>query len=556
MRRRHRLVGFFLALGALAASVAYCRHHLPGATGRVGNRFEGPPDQGDRGAPATSIANPLSTREPTGLTKAGSQGEPTLVVVVDAEDKRPILGALVSTSMLTSKGNAGRTGRDGTLSLRIVEGDTQIAVEAIGYERHLIPVEYPGLPLYRVELARGGEIRGRVLWAADGSSQEKAVVLAWPAGLVPEQDTVRSAVLHGEPRRDLWHARTGAGGGFSLGGLPEGVPVTLSAAAPGGICTDRLHTAADVAEPVELLLRPVYGAAVRLRGEDGSRLVTTPRLFGDGPTTRCRDSGVDLVEGTPVELVIAAPGLPDDVSEDYRDDKLLLYTTAERRPRVGPIEYGVRVPGYVPLDSEVHAYPLHQSFNEVVLTPIAGATQWGTLRITVNLSPSEVHRNEDSPLGMVRLLEDDGRPSNIAVHRRATDVVEGVPCGVFAFQFKVMQGYFHYPPWNSDRRRVVVCPEIGDIVIETAGTGSIQLLFETSKGQYYQGEVALRCFDTINETTFFARWRRAPYTIELVPLGAYLLKVERLEGRDAASIEEVMAYVSPEEVFVWTFVIP
>jgi hypothetical protein len=270
------------------------------------------------------------------------------------------------------------------------------------------------------------------------------------------------------------------------------------------------------------------------------------------------DATVHAVFGMPLELTVAAPQIPMDVSRGSRDDHLLLYTTSDRRTHEGPIRYEVSVPGYSLIDSEIFAAPLDGQVPVITLNPLDQGLARGTLRIQVLQLPTfaEAPFDEESTIGLVWLKSSGGALYSLAAHWRETELLEDIPCGTYEYKFKAAVGYFRFPYWTREVPTTAVCPYDGDVSLDMSGLGTIQVLFQFSNGTFYDGEAIVRCTDLASDGVFYASWERAPYFISLLPCGQYSLIAQRLDGVNTSTMAPAEASVSPNEEFLCPLFIP
>lgn len=249
-------------------------------------------------------------------------------------------------------------------------------------------------------------IRGRVRMS-DGDACRSGSVFAWRVGFVPSAADFAAERLR-SGTSPIRAAPIRADGSFELEGLAPAERYTLGAAAPGGALAERPSLVPPGREGVELRLRYLLGLAILLEDARGGPLRTSPGFFGRGPSAS--GPGTKLLENPPELAALPITGL--EPGHGSRDRWQYLALSETRIEELGPIEYGVEVPGYAPTDVRLQARPVLDRLEEVRVRLEPVAEDWGALDVALVGAPHvrDLGLPEDELVGVVRLVRDGDEP--------------------------------------------------------------------------------------------------------------------------------------------------
>lgn len=475
---------------------------------------------------------------------------PGLRVKVTNREGAPIEGALVSVRApedSSSPDNEPRTtdesGRVAFLQQLPVGSWLSAQKESHSTEK----VEYEGQAEVEIILHDGWDVSGVVSWSSDGPVAD-ARVLAIPAGRALSQTDVELIGL-GVQGGAWLDSRSQDDGSFTVSGLRRDEAYTLTAISPGCVCTEMPVARESSPSGVVVQMVAVYALLVEVRDEAGEPPKTSSRVFGQGQSWSVLDAEADTLHHRSAWLSLAGAEWLRSAPMNSSHDALLLFTTDEPRERVEGVEFSVHVPGYLPIATVLDVPRLGEDPQRVTLLAQSTSRAWGAIEVAVSaetlhpLQPGESTRN----LGTLFLHGVDTTDLSVRVNQTesGTELFQGVPSGVYEARFRARNTPFHDPPLDQEPLSVVVRGDgpPASVRVDPGGAGTFVLELSEPDGQPYDRAVTF-LLEGVNHPIGGARsyvhLERAPYIIDLVRPGDYVIRVQSLAAGFTPGQEELL----------------
>lgn len=376
-------------------------------------------------------------------------------------------------------------------------------------------------PLERL-VTEDAAIRGRA-YLPDETPCGSGFVFAWPDGLVPQAEWFRD---HQEtrPEHPVCVAPIQSDGSFCLASLPAGKRFTLGAVARGALCVERLTGVSRGSTTANLRMRFTFGVAVRLEELGGRSLRTAPELFGEGPVAS--GPGGKLLENPPELQALGVLGLEAGHGTRYRWQYLAVSDT--ERAAIGPLDYTVEVPGYLPAKAAVFATRLLDRLDESVVALEPRTEAWGEIAVQVSGLPQVLPfaLREDQLIGVVYLTEAEKDPIHFAVHANALgggDRIPGVPVGAYSAYFEAVDAYY-----QTEVQPVVVGAAQDPIRFDCSEAGT--LLIDVQEESRTHDRRFIAKIEDKDGAHFYVTFDSGPYLIPMMFAGTYRVTEAEVPG--------------------------
>ncbi len=469
----------------------------------------------------------------------------------------PIDGATIDTMVLDEQQPLGSTNSSGACVVELdPDADSEIVVSHPAHETVSAELSRPFPAEIELVMVPRGCIHGRVGSPSTVPVPEGFVVLAWPAGRLPDAGDV-SIALSGSsdgPPKELHLARTGRGGEFLLVGLSDHEPYTISGFSRSMVCLER-KTEVRTGERVDLVAHSLYGVHVSVVDELGNPVKTSPELFGRGHLWSCDPTTASPVLEARLEIESALELAGTPMPPLTSDSISLLFTAKEQVDFVGPIDYRVEIPGYRPVHEQLIALGSDSGLNAYTFTVAEAADGWGALEILCE-GGEELRPETFGTLQLMTTDHDQTYTAKLAGACLDRCRLEGIPWGRYHAWFEAENSYFRYPAWDEPPILVEIGTSPGQARLSMANTGSACLRIER-EGRPYEGPALLKVSDHTagDPRAFFAGFDRAPYCLDLLPPGPYQISLDRLPGFGPPDAPDVFLAVSGAGPAEGTFVV-
>lgn len=325
-------------------------------------------------------------------------------------------------------------------------------------------------------LKRGSAIEGRV-FEADGITPAAGVdVMA----LVQSNGHARirwqdvSRCQRSDPRACT--AKSDANGNFRIDRLHADWTYKVVAAGYGRVALAPVEGVAPGGPPISLTLVEVYAAWLQLTDADSGVVLR------GGSLRALQDADCEILDDDAVRLPLELgrwAGLPDECPAEFDPvSPVLVFRSTQAKPRIGPIQYFVDVPGYpAAWIKDLWATPIREkqvADRRVVTRDGSGGT--GTLRIRLENWSARRTFPPDASIGRLVLHAErrDERSRDYAVDIAAsssgTIELVAVPCATYRAVFRARYG-FHTQPSNDGEMIVEVCGARGEVHLDVGALG-------------------------------------------------------------------------------------
>lgn len=502
-------------------------------------------EQGNPASPLDNLEDRTSVRQSIPGTGA---------IRVLGESNEPLGGARVSFENESEVRLIGSTSDEGLLEVRpdsIEQG--WITASAVGYVPGIVPVPEPSWTRIELRLARGGKTSGVMHWP-DGTAVGAGYCVALAPEKPYEEGRVRSS-LSGSIRPGVRTGITDEAGEFSIDGLELERFYEVWAGGEAGIVRPVPPTHAG--EFLDLTIVPLYGACVRVRGEDGGPIRTDDQARGfwvswwsDDPSiARHRLETLPSGASKGVRLgnrVLSAGRLfmrSDWLAGIERpgEDLVFLFRCDDRREAVGPVHVSANIPGYTSEMIDLYPRRLDLGRLDVDMRLKSSASGWGVLDVYLGgtlgvLSAPDGHE-PGARLGTVQLGSlDNGSPLDVAVLAPVSSPIhlDGIPWGQYSVTFMAEAGSLRIPGDSEDPILVEVGPEPVECYLLIAGQGGIQVVVNRSGGGPFTGSLTLLLIEEgdIGEADLLGdevHFEGPPYVIEGLSEGSHHLRVQLVD---------------------------
>ncbi len=491
-----------------------------------------------RGAESRSPRSTVPARQ-SEISGPRTDGDLSVVVVVQDLDGNPVESARVSTSISNQSGftdAAGRfivdwKGRAGRITARARDG----RMGSIAFAEPPVVGEV-------VITLQGASIRGWVRNLAGVLPTTPVRVAAWPSdGSEPQnlEDRLSQCFsnTHAELDQTIRVTVVDDTGSFSIDPVDPSRPYDLFVAA-SGYCLERGAERAgrDViagSEAVGLVIAPLYVLNLQLVESGGNPVETSPLLWSGSGRPFVRFEGAEPISATDrSHFLLEGTEWKRSRVEQTSARILQLYTSFEDAEELGPIEMRLALPGYEPRQASVvaaRAWGADPRLQIVEMTPIADG--FGEVEILLE-TPSVLPFEEASPAGSIHLLPKgwtlpDGSPRIEllpGVGRRLA--VGGIPAGRYSVSINEY-GAIAVPP-ISPNPIDVLADQRSVVRIDLGPLGGARFEAFTRRGEPYEGRLHLLLVrervpvgPTFVAVPFRFDFEQAPYRLNTLPPGSY-----------------------------------
>lgn len=469
-----------------------------------------------------------------------------VVRVRERSGQIPITGAVVSARWGSELWIVGQTDENGVLVAHVRDGTTVLARHESFAPTWCSVQDASRAGEILLDMDSASRLRGRVIEHGSGLPVPAVGVFAVAAGESLSQQDWDSPV-GGEGR--ILESVTGEDGTFEIPGIRPGSGYLVHAS--GRWLLSESSLIEDTGQELELIVRPLHGAVLRIRETAGDCPQTNPRFTGWGPT-------VSLVGGHPVPSALpslARLGLVDLPLCSRRDDRLILAVDSSGLPTGGRVtaNVSVDVPGYSPHRFEIDLPALADGnglaeYSASIGDPI---TEHGDAVFTFSRATEHSTLIGRVARLVFRPVESGRLPKNCYLsldELPAGDlVVEQVPAGTYHIDLEAENGF-----WTGHAAteaglqatdRISILPgALTEISVELEGTGAVEFVLADSRGQAYAGPLSLGLKRMAVDGSPLGDDRvtmsGAPYVIDLLPVGQYRVEVDGRIGPRAADLHE------------------
>ncbi len=490
-------------------------------------------------------ASTRDTEPPLAATVVGRiESKASLVIRVLDDNNRPVHHARVV-----------RLATDGGLSIAEwytdITGRTGVSLPETGIVEY--EADAPGFLTERIRVdaqeVAGDEsvirlrpattIRGHVVWPTGGAVGAGCMVLAWPAGYVPDASQVLAlAATQGAPT--LLRCDTDAQGDFEFHVERGRGNYTLTAVGAGGVCMNRKAAPTDLEQSeTTLVLAPLWRTEVELTDSTGGEPKVAPGLFHTGFGWDGDDVGLEPLVSRWLEIELAehrassarSPRSPWMHYSWYRSVGTIPHAPGEI---VSGVLYAVGLPGYAAANAIVNAIPAGASGEPQRVMLVPTTTCRGSLRFKIeNLLGDEPRAFRSRALGITKLFGDEGTTLEFAVEP-GWNQVDGIPCGFYEVQFESYDGYFTTPLRHKDEHAPIIIEgnETVELSLREPEQASIEVEVRDDLGRSYLGGVMFLVRGRFGGTPAdkFVEILKPPYILEMLLPGEYELHIEHVAG--------------------------
>jgi len=477
-------------------------------------------------------------------TASTSVGARTLRIRVVAENNAgpPIPGCEVYLEARS----AGVTDRNGALTIEVDTESSEAIVLRVG-PHGFAPVELE-LDLREsltepivVVLVKESFLHGQVR-IASGEAPRSLVRVAcsrsdrWPDAAVME------LAFAGVPTPRIRVVDAAADGSFVIGGLEAGLSYMLMPFSCGYTPNGDFPVATTMDSPVTLIVAPLFGALVVVRGPGGSELPTSPHLLGGGPGwDSTLPSGAEGLFPTPAQVSLigrycageSAPFMPSGATGSWAST-LLLFAGGEghRVEEASAVDFGVHVPGCEPVNERIPVAWLGHGLQRTTVIVRALTDCFGTIQVPSQL-PLPAGWKAPGVLTLRSEFSKESYAYPIDVADPSSLVVEGVPCGEYRVSFAARDSLYRWSmPSDATLLRVGNSGAASLAPLVAPELGALEVHFVGSKDEEYDGSVVFSLefgegASTIGQSVEFFE---GPYRVGLVPPGSWYVRVIQMNG--------------------------
>ncbi|MCK6445864.1 MAG: carboxypeptidase-like regulatory domain-containing protein [Planctomycetes bacterium] len=351
------------------------------------------------------------------------------------ETGAPIAEAALWVAVETGVRRLGSTNEFGRFALAAVDVEgRQLWANAAGYETRSLWVATNACAVGTLELVlpRAAELVGTV-WHR-GAPRADARIVAWPAGVGPSCELLRSA-SEDDPR--LLQARSGADGRFVIEGVARGREYHVVAAVDG-LVTRRTVRGVRPEELLELELVALYGARIVVVERGGSN-VRTAAAWADASAEEWLDLDelAELVDGDEVVCLLDLAGVP---AAETRFDYAYLCTRGDGAPSAGPVMVSYRLPNYFAVTRRVDLPRAIDALEERRIELEPRGEPVGALQVEFRGALAELSLGK-APCNYLELVDDrDAKHRLYLEHTSGTARIDGLPCGRYDVRFVAADG--------------------------------------------------------------------------------------------------------------------
>lgn len=382
----------------------------------------------------------------------------------------------------------------------------------------------PHPPTLQLVLEPEALIVGRVV-DPTGAPVADASVLAWKTWIQPLlADLVGPNV---EDSSALATAQSGPDGRFLLRGLDPGASYDLCAGARGLTSAERIGPVEPGPAEIPLVLAPIVGVELRL-GDPGSKDPGDPRFWETPDMTWRWPEGGTWLERDDPRLVLA--GVPPELCRRQRSLRAgFFFLVEDDAVPFGPIEFEARLPGYQPVSEALFAHSLREDLVVHVAPLIAVATSWGSLEVSLRLSPSHRGGSDAWPeLGRL-VLQDAHVPTRRFFHvvrslDRGPIRFSDLPAGDYSLRYVPAHGFarLHEPVDLTLHAGATAA-----LVIDLSDAHELELEILAAGGGHHYGTalVEISSGRVGGHGTGFLLFQRPPFVLQGLPSGTYSLNL-------------------------------
>lgn len=302
-----------------------------------------------------------------------------------------------------------------------------------------------------------------------------------------------------------------------------------------------------------------YGALLQVRDALTGAPVRVGRgVWGLGPSYRFLDEDI----ARSVED-IGYPPFPawvtiDPSTLDYRDNRLLLFSTHKPYPRLGPLLYEISIPGYQPIYSDrIYLEPVIDGQVPIVeLYTWSTTDAWGTLRTTWSHKGPIEHASFDSKrqVGEVYLFDAGSSPpasvGYLIVHLPLEDEHFGeIPAATYLAQFRSSDWPYEYPTAGHPMLVIDVHPgKEASVTLSAEGTGILQI----DPSDDVRSGVWKIVAQNPRRTSEWLTQGRRPFSMCFMQAGSYTAQMTARNGIHLEA-EPIDVVVGENEVSTWPY---
>jgi hypothetical protein len=448
---------------------------------------------------------------------------------------------------LDSAVSIGESDSEGRYDLRALDASRAIRASKPGFLASDLQVPGGELDL-RVVLEPAPSLRGQLVDPA-GHPIRDARVLVYEAGRRPSPahlSAADDAALLGE--RGWATAACEQDGTFEVRGLTRGRRYRLCAGAPGFVLPQPVgFEAGDEALDSGMLVFMPYtvAAVVRLVDFDGGPPITSPLLFGSGPSFRVPGSDRESFHD---ERSLVLSGIPASrCAYKGRDERLIVWSSTSDPDSVLS-RCRVEVPGYDPVDVtlDVPRLAVPVARRDVRLSP-PRTDCLGALRVRIGalLRPSDSRAVPPSTRLLVQLRAASGQSMafTLDLDADASMLLDALPCGDYRAWVESEHRRFKSESVPLSIRR----EGAADVCFDASGCGAAELHVRTGEGIPYGGQLLVMLSVGGRRSHTSAMLSGPPYRVDFLSPGEYSLRL-RLEGEQDPREEVFDLRVGPGEV--------
>jgi hypothetical protein len=363
------------------------------------------------------------------------------------------------------------------------EAVSEIVVSRNGYARHYVSrgqlepgVTYIGLNpedliCGAVRSENGLPIEGQVSVIAIRSSARITTQELW------------GQYYTGSPK--LFVTTTSDNGSFCLTGLTKGGTYDVRAGGSGYIMPLTRYEVEAGESNLDLVVRVLYGVQLRCEEKAGQ----AARIPEVGQQTIRAAPATDRLQVAPAHAVAFIAGLDPIWIDPPTGWALVLYTSSDDLPQMGPVEISADFPGYAPFYTHVWVSRVKDGLADTVIPLTRESVAWGA--IVLQFSAGTNPRPEAWPNGFLELKWENGEEYRFEIE---SDVygscrLAPIPQGWCRVAFRSSGGLFRYPVEGYDS--IEIGPEDTLWEIPVNELGSLQLHLNTVSGLPFEGAVQI-----------------------------------------------------------------